>query len=48
MDNTMEQYIGAEVYSASTVQQDGETISLNGDTVVWTSEEDVLTPEELE
>lgn len=48
MDNTMDSYIGAEVYSARTVQQDGETVTLDGDTVVWTGEEDVLTPEELE
>lgn len=48
MENTKDPYIGAEVYSARTVQQDGETITLDGDTVVWTGEEDVLTPEELE
>lgn len=48
MENTKDQYIGAEVYSARTVQQDGETITLDRDTVVWTGEEDVLTPKELE
>ena len=28
--------------------KDRETVTLDGDTVVWTGEEDVLTPEELE
>lgn len=43
----MDQYIGAEIVSASRVERDGETL-LDGETVVWTGEEDVLTPEELE
>lgn len=41
MENTKDQYIGAEIHSARSVNPDG-------DTVVWTGEEDVLTPEELE
>ena len=48
MENTKDQYIGAEIHSARSVNPDGETGTLDGDTVVWTGEEDVLTPEELE
>lgn len=47
-ENPMDQYIGAEIVSASNVERDGETLLLDGETVVWTGEEDVLTPEELE
>ena len=43
MENTKDQYIGAEIHSARSVNPDGETVTL-----VWTGEEDVLTPEELE
>ena len=48
MENTKDQYIGAEIHSARSVNPDGETVTLDGDPVVWTGEEDVLTPEELE
>ena len=48
MENTKDQYIGAEIHSARSVNPDEETVTLDGDTVVWTGEEDVLTPEELE
>ena len=48
MENTKDQYIGAEIHSARSVNPDGEMVTLDGDTVVWTGEEDVLTPEELE
>lgn len=48
MENTKDQYIGAEIHSARSVNPDGETVTLDGDTVVWTGAEDVLTPEELE
>lgn len=42
MENTKDQYIGAEIHSARSVNPDGETVTLDGDTVVWTGEEDVL------
>ena len=48
MENTKDQYIGVEIHSARSVNPDWETVTLDGDTVVWTGEEDVLTPEELE
>ena len=48
MENTKDQYIGAEIDSERSVNPDGETVTLDGDTVVWTGEEDVLIPEELE
>ena len=48
MENTKDQHIGAEIHSARSVNPDGETVTLDGDTGVWTGEEDVLTPEELE
>lgn len=43
MENTKDQYIGAEIHSARSVNPDGETVTLDGDTVVWTGEEDVHT-----
>lgn len=36
MENTKDQYIGAEIHSARSVNPDGETVTLDGDTVVWT------------
>lgn len=39
MENTKDQYIGAEIHSARSVNPDGETVTLDGDTVVWTGEE---------
>ena len=38
MENTKDQYIGAEIHSARSVNPDGETVTLDGDTVVWTAE----------
>ena len=38
MENTKDQYIGAEIHSARSVNPDGETVTLDGDTVVWTGE----------
>ena len=33
MENTKDQYIGAEIHSARSVNPDGETVTLDGDTV---------------
>ena len=41
MENTKDQYIGAEIHSARSVNPDGETVTLDGDTVVWTGEEEL-------
>ena len=32
MENTKDQYIGAEIHSARSVNPDGETVTLDGDT----------------
>ena len=36
MENTKDQYIGTEIHSARSVNPDGETVTLDGETVVWT------------
>ena len=35
MENTKDQYIGVEIHSARSVNPDGETVTLDGDTVFY-------------